>query len=111
MEFKKLELRNVLTPDGDKNIIVELVPFDRRNDDHVEFAFNYADMASGAPSPFKTENDAARRFVELFVVHKEADLLNEKSDVSCVRHDLRAARTALHDVDMQKALRDFFMND
>lgn len=110
IKLEKLELRNVLTSNGDANIVVELVPFNRRNDDHVDFALAYADMLGRMPSEFRNMSDAAVRAVELFVVHKEEDANNAESDFSYVRADKRAARTVLNSMALQKALADFFEN-
>lgn len=108
VEFIKMELKNVLTPDGERNITVQIVPFNRRNDAHVEFAFAYGDMCGRAPSEFRNMSDAAKRFAELFIVHKADDLKDANSDISCVLHDVRACRTAFLNPDVQKQLNDFF---
>lgn len=109
--FEKIELKNVLTEDGSqKNITVEVVPFDRRKDEHVEFAFAYSDMLSRMPSPFTTVTDAAVRAVELFMVHKEADTKTPTSDFYLVHADKRAARTLLNASSLTKELFDFFEN-
>lgn len=109
--FEKIELKNVLTEDGSqKNITVEVVPFDRRKDEHVEFAFAYSDMLSRMPSVFSTMTDAAVRAVELFMVHKEADEKTPTSDFYLVHADKRAARTLLNNSSLTKELFDFFEN-
>ena len=108
--FEKIELRNVAAGDVDANIVVELVPFNRRNDDHVNFVLAYGDMLGRMPSEFRGLNEAAQRAVELFVVHKEEDALNPQSDFSYVRADKRAARTVLNSASLQKAIVDFFEN-
>lgn len=109
--FEKIILKNVLV-DGDtqKDVTVELVPFSRRNDEHVDFAFGYSDMLSRVPSEFHSLTDVAVRAVELFMVHKEEDANNDKSDFYLVRNDKRAARTLLNTPSLQKALFSFFEN-
>ena len=104
----KVELQNVLCAEGTRNITVEVVPFNRRNNDHVEFAFAVADMVGRMPSPFATMSDAAKRYVELFMVHKEEDANNADSDFSCVYNDLRACRILYNTPEFQKQLADFF---
>lgn len=104
-----VELKNVLFgTDGKENISVEVVPFNPRNDDHVDFAYTYADMLSGAPAAFENISQCARRYVELFMAHTTEDITNENSKFRKVYGDLRASRTLFHQPDMQKALQDFF---
>ena len=110
-QLEKVTLKNVLCEDGSqKNITVEIVPFSRRNDDHVDFAFAYSDMLGRIPSPFRDMTDVAIRAVELFVVHKEEDALDVNSDYYLVHKDKRAARTLLNTPSLQQALFDFFEN-
>lgn len=108
--FEKVTLKNVLTPEGEKDIEVQIVPFNRRNDDHVDFAFACADMYGHQPSEFKNVSEASRRFVSLFMVHKDEDTSNPNSDYACVLSDLRACRTLYHTPSFQKQLQDFFVN-
>lgn len=110
IKTRKITLKNVKTETGYKDITVEVVPFNDRNDAHVEFAFGVTDMTGRLPSPYANINEAARAYVELFVVHKEEELRNPLSDVSLVRADLRAARTLFNNPGFQKELRDFFEN-
>lgn len=105
-----VDLRNVIMADGTKDIRVELVPFNCRNNEHVEFAFAVADMMGRMPSPFATVNDAAKRFVELFMVHKAEDANDPTSDYALVYDDLRACRTLYNNATHQKQLFDFFEN-
>lgn len=110
-QLEKMTLKNVLCEDGtQKNVTVEIVPFNRRNDEHVDFAFAYSDMLGGLPSPFKSMSDVAVRAVELFMVHKEDDAFNTSSDYFIVRKDKRAARTLFGNPILQKAVFDFFEN-
>lgn len=109
-EFEKVTLKNVKTADGEKDITVEIVPFNRRNDDHVDFAFGVSDMFGRMPSDFRNVSDAARRCVELFVVHTEEEANDPNSDFSLVRDDTRAARTLYSTASIQKAMSDFFAN-
>jgi hypothetical protein len=110
-QLEKVTLKNVLCEDGSsKNITVEIVPFSRRNDDHVDFAFGYSDMLGQAPSPFRSLSDVAVRAVELFMVHKEDDAMDVNSDYYLVRKDKRAARTLLNTPSLQKSIFDFFEN-
>lgn len=111
LELVSLELKNVLMSDGSqKNVTVQIVPFNRRNDDHVDFAFAYVDMLSRVPSPFSTITDAAVRAVELFVAHKEAESKDVNSDFYAVVHDKRAARIVLNEPSLQASLGAFFEN-
>lgn len=109
-KFEKVELKNVITDEGMKNLTVELVPFNYRNDDHVRFAYNIGDMYQRLPSAFRDLSDAAHRFVELFVVHTEEDAQNVNSVYSIVQNDTRACRTLLNNVKFQKDITDFFVN-
>lgn len=106
--MEKITLKKVLTADGEKDITVEVVPFNRRNDDHVDFALAAADMYGRMPSEFRNVTDAAIRCVELFMVHKEADAANPESDYALVHADKRAARTLFNHPAIQKGLSDFF---
>mgnify|MGYP006867374078 CR=1 FL=1 len=109
--MKQVEVKNVLTPTGEeRNFTVEIVPFNRRNDDHVRFAFAYLDMLNKLPSELSSVSDAAQRFVELFVAHKAEDISNPDSVYSCIVKDIRAARTLFNDRELQKSLFDFFEN-
>lgn len=110
IKTRKITLKNVKTVDGEKDIIAEVVPFNHRNDDHVEFAFGVSDMLGRLPSPYRSMNDAAKAYVELFMVHKEEDLRNPASDAYLVSHDIRASRTLFNDPDFQKELQSFFEN-
>lgn len=110
LNIRKIELKNVVRGVEDTDIIVEVMPFNHRNNEHVEFAFNYSDMLCNAPSPFKDVNDASRRYVELFMVHKADDATIPMSNFSCVYNDLRAARTLFHDLTFQAELGRFFEN-
>ena len=109
-EFEKITLKNVLTNDGVKDFTVEIVPFNRRNDDHVDFALSYIDMLGRMPSQFRTITDAAVRAVELFMVHKENDTAENTAIYEAVRSDKRAARELFNTPSIQKALNDFFEN-
>jgi hypothetical protein len=108
--LRKVTLKSVLTPTSSKDIEVEVMPFNRRNDAHVTFAFNYVDMLNRTPSPFKTESDAAKEYAALFMAHKEEELKDENSNISCVLSDLRACRTLLFQPDTQAELHSFFVN-
>ena len=110
IKTRKITLKNVKTETGSKDITVEVVPFNDRNDSHVEFSFGMSDMMGRLPSPYSNVSDAARAYVELFVVHKEEELHNPVSNVSLVRADLRASRCLLNDPIFQKELHDFFEN-
>lgn len=110
VKTQKIELKNVLSNEASSDITVEVVPFDRYNDDHVEFAFNYQDMLLKVPSPFMTVSDASRGYVDTFMVHNSDDAKNENSDYRKVRGDLRAARTLMHQEGFMNAVHDFFTN-
>lgn len=111
VELKEIELKNVLIKGKpDEDITVKVVPFDRYNDKHVEFAYEYSDMLFRAPSAFKNVTEASRSYVQLFVSHAEADEKNENSSFSKVAKDLRACRTLFNQDDIMLALNDFFEN-
>lgn len=105
-----LILKNVLCPEGQRDINVQVTDFDRRKDAHVDFAYAYADMLGRVPSKFSNVSDAAREYVTLFMHHKQEDELDAGSDYTCVLKDLRACRTLFHQPDVQKQLQDFFVN-
>lgn len=107
-EFEKVELKKVLCGEVEKDITVEIVPFNRRNDDHVDFALAMSDMLGRMPSDFHSISDAARRCAELFIVHTEAQANDPASDYSYVLNDKRACRLLLNTASIQKALADFF---
>lgn len=109
-EFEKVTLKNVMCEDGEKDITVEIVPFNRRNDDHVDFAFAVSDMFNRLPSEFRNVSEVAKRFVEVFMVHTEEQANDPKSDFSLVYNDTRAARTLYNTPSVQKQLSDFFVN-
>lgn len=106
---RKVELKNVIFgTTGSQDIIVEVIPFDRRNDEHVEFAFAYSDMLMRAPSEFENISQAARKYVTLFMVHTAEDETNENSNFLKVVGDLRACRILFNNVHTQKEFSDFF---
>ena len=111
-QLEKITLKNVAMSDGtEQNLTVEVVPFNRRNDDHVDFALAYSDMLAKLPSPFKTVTDAAVRAVELFMVHKEEDANDINSPYYAVHADKRAARILFNTSStLQKSIFDFFEN-
>lgn len=110
--FRKVTLKKVLNAeDVEVDFEVEVVPFSRRNDQHVQFVFDYLDMLGKRPSPFATESDAARAYVELFMRGTAEDMENPASAKRCVLADLRAARTLLYQPETQKEFSTFFMND
>lgn len=110
-QFEKITLKNVAVNDNEeKDFIVELVPFNRRNDEHVDFAFAYSDMLARLPSVFGSITDVAVRAVEIFMVHKEDEAMDVNSVYYAVHNDKRAARTLLHTPSLQKAIADFFEN-
>ncbi len=111
IKLRKVTLKKVLTPESEQDFTVEVVPFNRRNDDHVKFAFDYIDMLGRKPSPFETESDAARAYAMLFMAHKADDLNDQNSAISCVLSDVRACRVLLFQAETQKEFHDFFVND
>ena len=111
VELKEIELKNVLVKGlPDENIKVRIVPFDRYNEAHVSFAYEYSDMLFKAPSPFKNINEAARGYVKIFVAHIVDEEKDEKSNFNKVLNDLRACRTLFNQDDIMIALNDFFEN-
>jgi len=108
--FEKVVLRNVLVGNEEKDVTVEIVPFNRRNDEHVDFALGVMDMFGRVPSEFRNITDAAQRAVELFVVHKADDTVENKLIYDSVRNDKRAARFLFNTPSIQKSLNDFFEN-
>lgn len=107
-EFEKVELKKVLCGGIEKDLTVEIVPFNRRNDDHVDFALATADLLGRMPSEFRSITDAARRCAELFIVHTEAQANDATSDYSYVLNDKRACRVLFNTPSIQKSLNDFF---
>lgn len=111
VKTRKVLLKNVVFgTDGQEDIEVEVVPFNRRNDDHVDFAFAFSDMLQRVPSEFSSISDAARRYVQLFMVHSAADETNADSKYNKVCGDLRSARILLNQPETQLELTDFFGN-
>ena len=112
IELKEVELKNVLikATRTTENLKVKVIPFDRYNDDHVEFAYAYSDMLYRVPSKFKTMDDASKGYVKLFVEHKFEDEKDEKSTFSKVLKDLRACRTLFNSDDVSMSFTDFFEN-
>lgn len=111
IQKRKVELKNVLFGQtGAQDITVEVVPFNRRNDDHVEFAYAYSDMLFRAPSEFENISQAARRYVAMFMVHKVEDETNPDSNLNKVLGDLRACRILFNQPETQKEFQDFFEN-
>jgi hypothetical protein len=112
VELLTVELKNVLIKKTrtSENLSVQVVPFDRYDDSHVEFAYAYSDMLYRAPSKFKTVDDASRGYVQTFLARKEEDLTNEDSTFNKVLHDTRACRTLFNSEVVMIALTDFFEN-
>lgn len=110
----EVDLKNVYSKDCERELVkAKLVPFNRRNDEHVDFVLAYADFLARVPNDkfgFADANDVARKFTELFMVHKEDDLKDVSSDFSCVLGDKRAMRTLLYNITFQKQMSDFFEN-
>jgi len=105
---EKIELKNVLFDGGQCDITVEVIPFDRYKDEHVEFAYAYSDMLFRAPSEFKNVSEASRAYVRTFMVRKKDDETDASSNFSKVVGDLRACRTMFHQPNIMQALNDFF---
>lgn len=108
--LREVSLKNVLTPDGERDIVAKVVPFSRRNEDHVQFAFDFADMLGGSPSRFKNQSEAARGYVETFMSRTVGEESDPSSDYSCVYSDLRAARVLFFQSETRKEFDDFFVN-
>jgi len=106
-----IDLKNVLVKgEGAEDITVQVVDFDRYNDAHVKFAYNYSDMLFRAPSPFSDVSEAAKEYVKKFLVHTEADEKDPKSTFSKIYNDLRACRTLFHKEKITLDLNNFFEN-
>jgi len=112
MKFDKVELLNVLVKKTrtTENITVDVVPFDRFNDAHVEFAYAYSDMLYRAPSSFKTVDDTSRAYAKLFVVHEQDEEKVETSTLYKVLNDLRACRTLFNQEKITSDIVNFFEN-
>lgn len=109
--LQEVELKNVLIKGKNpENIKVKVVPFDRYNEKHVEFAYAYSDMLYRAPSTFSNVSEASKAYVRIFVAHTEADEKNKESDYNKVLSDLRAARSIFNQDAIMLALNDFFEN-
>ncbi len=111
-KLQEIELKNVLVKKSrtSEDLKVKVVPFDRYNDKHVEFAYAYSDMVYRAPSTFTSIDDAARAYVKLFLVHTEEDEKNEDSVYNKVARDTRACRTIFNQDVIMAELEDFFEN-
>lgn len=107
IETTKVELKKVLCGDVEKDLTIEIVPFNRRNDDHVDFALAVADFYGRMPSNFQSITDAAQRCVELFVKHTGEQADDPNSDYSYVHADKRASRIIFNNPAIQKAIADF----
>jgi len=112
VEVEEIELKNVLVKKTrtTENLKVKVIPFDRYNDKHVEFAYAYSDMLYRAPSSFTNVDDTSRAYVKLFLVHKEAEEKKDDSVFTKVSQDLRACRTLFNQDNIMGALNDFFEN-
>ena len=109
--LQEIELKNVLIKGkGAENITVKVVPFDRYNDKHVEFAYAYSDMLFRAPSSFTNVSEASKAYVRLFVVHTEIEEKDKESTYNKVLADLRASRSLFNQDAIMLALNDFFEN-
>lgn len=106
--LEKVEIKGVICPVGERDITVEVIPFNRRNDEHVEFAYSYSDMLYRVPSDFKNVSEAARKYAAMFIAYKEEDLTNPESDYNTICADTRACRTLFYKENFQKALQGFF---
>ena len=107
----KVMLRNVLYGDRQRrDMTVEVIQFDPYNDEHVEFAYAYSDMLYRAPSAFRNVGEAARAYVQLFMVHTKENEINPDSDYNHVLNDLRACRTLFNREGIILALDSFFEN-
>jgi hypothetical protein len=111
IELKEIEVKNVLVRGKEPETLrVKVVPFDRYNDKHVEFAYAYSDMLYRAPSVFKNVSDVSRGYVQIFVSHTDADAKEAGTAFSKVANDLRSCRTLFNQDDIMSALSDFFEN-
>ena len=85
------------------------MPFDRYNNEHVEFGFSYADMIGRMPSEFRNLSDAARAYVRLFMVRKREDETDKNSDFNKVLGDLSSCRELIYNPKIVQELTDFFL--
>lgn len=110
MELKSITLKNVLIKETrtEEDVTVQIIPFDKFDDDHVEFAYAYSDMLYRAPSKFKNMDDAARGYVKTFVAYEDEN--DKNSPYAKVAQDLRACRTLFNQDDIALALASFFEN-
>lgn len=108
---QKITLKNVMYGnDSEKDIDVEVLPFNRRNDAHVEFAYAYSDMLFRLPSAYKDVSEISRAYVAIFMVRTKEQEQTEDSDFTLVYNDLRACRTLFNQPGIQQALNDFLGN-
>ena len=105
-----VELRKVLTPEGERDIKVQVEPFNRRKEAHTDFAFAFMDMLGRMPSEYKNMTEVARGYVETFMAHKAEHADDPNSDFACVLSDARACRTLFNNPVAQKQFSDFFAN-
>lgn len=110
-EFIPVTIKGVLDGDKERDITVNTIPFNKRNDEHVRFAYAFSDMLFRAPSPFTDICDAAKAYVPIFVQHSSAEELDANSDYNLIYNDLRACRVLFNSPTIQKAFNDFFGND
>lgn len=109
--FEEIELKNVLTKDKRAlDITVQVVPFDRYSDVHVDFAYSYSDMLYRLPSELSGASAAAKKYAEIFLVRTEADVDDKNSNYNHVINDTRACRSLFNRGDNQVAMTDFFEN-
>ena len=83
--LRKVTLKNVLTPTGERDIEVQVVPFDRRKDEHTDFAYAYIDMLGRMPSEFRNMSDASKpMFVSSWCIKlRTRKIRNRTSRVFC----------------------------
>lgn len=108
VEFDEVVIPNVIDGDSERDITVQVIPFNRRDDSHVEFAYAFSDMLYRAPSRFRDISEAARSYVTLFMRHTKEESNSAGSDFNLIMNDLRACRILFNHPKIQKDLNDFF---
>lgn len=110
VKLEKVELKNVLFDGGQEDLTVEVMPFDRYDEKHTEFAYAYSDMLCKIQSELTSVSEASRAYVCIFMVHTIEDKKNRTSSFNKVLGDLRACRSLFHQPEVLKSLNDFFEN-
>lgn len=107
--LEEVTLKRVLYgEDGMMDVPAKFTKFNERDDTHVIFAYAYADLMSGVPSPLKDLMSASQEYVRIFMARTETEEKDGESAYSRVLAHLPSCRRAFLRPEVQKALNDFF---